>query len=223
MGREEQGVTALRTTPVNVQTTNEVRNSTIVYFQGDCFPLISTTRFKAGRLKDFAHNWKKLTSDAFILDTVQHCHIEFKQGSSCDQHNVRVQKFNSTEQNIIDAEILRLCEKGVLEETTHCKGEFISPIFTRRKKDGTYRLIISLKEFNENVEYHHFKMESIQSVINAVTSNCFMASIDIKDAYYSVPIAPEHRKYGSSRRANSFSIPAFPMGWLAVHVCLLSC
>ena len=28
-----------------------------------------------------------------------------------------------------------------------------------------------------------------------VTTNCFMASIDIKDAYYSVPIAPEHRKY----------------------------
>ena len=180
---------------MNVQTTNEVRNTNIVFFQGDCFPIISTTQFKAGRLKDFAHNWKKLTSDAFILDTVQHCHIEFKQGSSCDQHNVRVQKFNSTEQNIIDAEILRLCEKGVLEETTHCKGEFISPIFTRRKKDGTYRLILNLKEFNENVEYHHFKMESIQSVINMVTPNCFMASIDIKDAYYSVPIAPEHRKY----------------------------
>ena len=178
---------------MNVQTTNEVRNTNIVFFQGDCFPIISTTQFKAGRLKDFAHNWKKLTSDAFILDTVQHCHIEFKQGSSCDQHNVRVQKFNSTEQNIIDAEILRLCEKGVLEETTHCKGEFISPIFTRRKKDGTYRLILNLKEFNENVEYHHFKMESIQSVINMVRPNCFMASIDIKDAYYSVPT--EHRKY----------------------------
>ena len=113
-----------------------------------------------------------------MLDTVQHCHIEFKQGSSCDQHNLRVQRFNSIEENVIDAEILRLCEKGVLEETIHCKEEFISPIFTRRKKDGTYRLIISLKEFNENVEYHHFKMESIQLVINTVTSNCFMASID---------------------------------------------
>ena len=87
------------------------------------------------------------------------------------------------------------CEKGVLEETTHCKGEFISPIFTRRKKDGSYRLILNLKEFNENVEYHHFKMDSIQSVINMVTPNCFMASIDIKDAQYSLPIAPEHRKY----------------------------
>ena len=41
---------------------------------------------------------------------------------------------NSIEENIIDTEILRLCEKGVLEETTHCKGECISPIFTRRKK-----------------------------------------------------------------------------------------
>ena len=38
-------------------------------------------------------------------------------------------------------------------------------------------------------------MERIQSVINMITPNCFMASIDIKYAYYSVPIAPEHRKY----------------------------
>lgn len=28
-----------------------------------------------------------------------------------------------------------------------------------------------------------------------VTPNFFMATIDIKDAYFSVPIAPEHRKY----------------------------
>ena len=84
---------------MNVQTTNEVRNTNIVFFKGDCFPIVSTTQFKAGRLKDFAHNWKKLTSDAFILDTVQHCHIEFKQGSSCDQHHVRVQKSNSTERS----------------------------------------------------------------------------------------------------------------------------
>lgn len=28
-----------------------------------------------------------------------------------------------------------------------------------------------------------------------VTPNCLMASIDMKDAYYSVPIAPKHQKY----------------------------
>ena len=175
-----------------MQTTNEVRNANMVNFQGDCFPLVSTTQFYAGRLKEFAHNWGKLTHDAFILDAVQHCHIEFKQNSKCDQHTVRIQRFNSTEENIINSEILTLCEKG---ETTHCDGEFISPIFIRRKKDDTYRLILNLKEFNENAEYHHFKMESIQSVIKLVTLNCYMASMDIKDAYYPVPIAPEHRKY----------------------------
>ena len=61
------------------------------------------------------------TSDAFILDTVQLFHIEFRRGSSGNQHNVRVQRFNSTDDNIIDVEILRLCEKGVLQEIIHCK------------------------------------------------------------------------------------------------------
>ena len=37
---------------------------------------------------------------------------------------------------------------------------FISPMFTKHKKDGTYHMILSL-----TVEYHHLKMESIRSVI----------------------------------------------------------
>ena len=154
-----------------MQTTNEVRNSTrIVYFQGDCFPLISTTQFKARRLKDFAHNWKKMTSDAFLLDTVQHCHIEFKQGSSCDQQNV--QRFNSIEENIIDAEILRLCEKGVLEETTHCKGEFKYPIFTRRK-DAQMELSASaksdLKWWIDNIQQSEKKISPLNPDIVLTT------------------------------------------------------
>ena len=28
-----------------------------------------------------------------------------------------------------------------------------------------------------------------------MTSNCYTATIDIKDAYYTVPIAAEHQKY----------------------------
>ena len=32
-------------------------------------------------------------------------------------------------------------------------------------------------------------------VLNLITPNCFMAKVDIKDAYYSVPIMEEHQKY----------------------------
>ena len=38
-------------------------------------------------------------------------------------------------------------------------------------------------------------MESINQVIDIVRTNMYMASIDLKDAFYSIPIHPEHHKY----------------------------
>ena len=38
-------------------------------------------------------------------------------------------------------------------------------------------------------------METLDSAIYFLEQNCFMASIDLKDAYFSIPIACEHRKY----------------------------
>ena len=38
-------------------------------------------------------------------------------------------------------------------------------------------------------------METIRYAIQLVRPNCFLASIDLKDAYFSVPIAQEHRKF----------------------------
>ena len=122
-GREEQGAKDLTEPPADiVQTPDEVRHSPLICLKG-------TAQFKAGRLKKFVHNWRKLTSNPFILDTVQHCHIEFGLGASCNRHTVKIQTFNSEEDNIINAEISRLCAKGVLEETSHCTGKFISPTF----------------------------------------------------------------------------------------------
>lgn len=150
----------------------------------------------AGRLKHFVQEWEIITSDPVILDSVQHCHIDFV------DNEIPVQKqisgnilFSSKEKEIIDLEIDKLKLKGVIEETFHSDGEFISPIFLRRKKDNSYRLILNLKEFNQNVEYYHFKMENLQHAIRLMQKGCFMASMDLKDAYYSVPFAKEHRKY----------------------------
>ena len=44
------------------------------------------------------------------------------------------------------------------------------------------------KKLNSFVENSDFKMESIHAVLNLVTPNCWMASLDFKDAYYSVKI-----------------------------------
>ena len=74
-------------------------------------------------------------------------------------------------------------------------GQIVSGIFLLPKKDGTFRLIVNLKHSNEFVIHHHFKMVSLQTITKLVTSNCFMASIDMKDAYYSIPFKSEDRKY----------------------------
>ena len=75
------------------------------------------------------------------------------------------------------------------------KGDFMSSTFTREKWDGSYRMILNLKQLNKHIEYEHFKMESVQSVLNIIRPNCWMASVDLKDAFYTVPIQPDHQKF----------------------------
>ena len=99
------------------------------------------------------------------------------------------------EQHAIDTEIDKLLAKGAITPSSHEGGEYLSPIFTRAKKYGSFRLILNLKCLTTHVQYHHFKMDSLNTVLEMVKSSCFMASIDLKDAYYSVPNATVDQKY----------------------------
>lgn len=108
-------------------------------------------------------------------------------------------KFSDLEQTQIDQELTEFLNKGIIEPVyTEDNEEFISNIFIRPKSDGGIRVILNLKQFNEKfMEKIHFKMESLQSTINAMSKNCYFASVDLKDAYYSVPIRACDRKYFS--------------------------
>lgn len=129
-----------------------------------------------------------------ILDTVKGLNIDFIanpwQGKVPSQ-----KKFSLGESKIIESEINKLLVKGVIIPTTHEPGEFISTIFLRPKPDGTHRMILNLKKLNESVVYRHFKMDTLWTVVRMMKPNCYMASIDIKDAYYSVPVADSDKKY----------------------------
>lgn len=56
-------------------------------------------------------------------------------------------------------------------------------------------MILNLKPLNEFVAYHYFKMDTLRTAIKVIRPRCFMASVDLKDAYYSIPIAQEDRKF----------------------------
>ena len=38
-------------------------------------------------------------------------------------------------------------------------------------------------------------MDTLEAAISMMKPGCFMASVDLKDAYYTVPIHPSHQKY----------------------------
>ena len=95
----------------------------------------------------------------------------------------------------LSVEIKNLLHKGVIEECQHEEGEYSAPIYQTPKSDGSFRMILNLKKLNDYMPYIHFKTETIKSLLNMVTPNCYMAKSDIKLAYYSIPILPEQQKF----------------------------
>ena len=145
--------------------------------------------------EDYLHQPVLKFSAGQLKDHVGFYHIEFEANTPVQPYPPKQIYFSPSEGEIITKEISKLLHKGVLEKTEYAVGDFLSTIFVRPKKDGSYRLILNLKPLNEFVSYHHFKMDTIQTDLNLMPPGCFMASVDLKDAYYSVPVAKEDRKY----------------------------
>ena len=168
----------------------------------------------AGQLQNYIANWQRITSDPVILDVVAHCHIEFEDEPLLSSNIARPQcTFSTSEQIIVDNEIEKFLEKGIIEPSIYETCRVISPIFTRVKKDGSHRVIFNLKKLNESVSYHHFKMDTLETALKLMTENCFMTSLDLKNAYYSIPIAKEHQKYLKFVWNNElYAFTCLPMG-----------
>ena len=151
--------------------------------------------FFGGKVSQFLHNWYKITSDTWLFKQITGYQLEFisKPVQYALPHQI---KFSDIELKYVDTEVQKLLTKRVIERVTYReKDEFISSIFLRPKKDGTYRLILNLKHLNRDVEHVHFKMETLKSAVTLMTNNCWFASIDLKDAYYSIPVDAVDRKY----------------------------
>jgi hypothetical protein len=57
-------------------------------------------------------------------------------------------------------------------------------------------MILDLKECNhDQVEHVKFKMETLKTVTELITPGCWFYSLDLKDAYYSMPVHEDMRKY----------------------------
>lgn len=110
--------------------------------------------------------------------------------------NARAQyNFSENEQDIIGKEIIKLLELQVIVEVEPRTDQILSPIFLKPKKNGEYRMVLNLKQLNEYIPYKHFKMETFESALTLISKGSYMASIDLRHAYYSIQIAEEQQIY----------------------------
>lgn len=70
-------------------------------------------------------------------------------------------------------------------------------IFSKDSKNiGNVRLILNLKQFNEkHLDKVHFKIETLDMALRSMRKNCWFASVDLADAFYSIPVAKSNRKF----------------------------
>ena len=128
--------------------------------------------YPVGRLKQFVSVWQTITSDYSVLSSIKGVKIEFvdypKQTMIPEDYNCKCNwgcYHWQTNRKVF-------LQTGVIETTTHSEVEYISNIFIRPKKDGSYRLILNLKNLNQFVQCHHFKMENFKSAITWMSPNC---------------------------------------------------
>lgn len=149
----------------------------------------------AGKLRNHQTFWNSLTTDTNILNIIQGYQIEFTMKPYQYKPRITPIPKNMEKAKVIQDEINSLLQKqAILPVQSHPK-EFISIIFLVPKKSGGMRPIINLKPLNRFIETIHFKMETLQTVLNLIQEGYFLISMDLKDAYFSIPIHLLHRKY----------------------------
>ena len=95
-------------------------------------------------------------------------------------------------------EVEAMLAKGAVEIARDPGPGFYSLLFLVEKATGGWRPVIDLSHLNDFVQLTSFKMETVASVLLSVREGDFLASLDLKDSYFQIPI------HGSSRKLLRF-------------------
>lgn len=103
--------------------------------------------------------------------------------------------FSKVESTSVENELKHLLQIKAIRKCNPTTGQFISDIFLIPKSDGSMRFILNLKKLNKFVYTEHFKMEDVRTATKLMTKDCFMINIDLKEAYFLLPIHETHTKF----------------------------
>ena len=102
-----------------------------------------------------------------------------------------------TRRKALSQEVSTLLEKKAIEivDPQTQQGGFYSVYFLVPKKEGGFRPILALRGLNSFLKVLPFHMLKTAEVLQAFARQSWFTSINLKDAYFHVPIAPHHMPY----------------------------
>ena len=98
--------------------------------------------------------------------------------------------------SVLDLQVVEMLGKGAIERVDNpASPGFYSRLFTVPKPSGGYRPILDLSPLNKFLKKVTFKMDSPDSIRGILRRGDWATSLDLKDAYFHVPISPKDRKW----------------------------
>ncbi len=94
------------------------------------------------------------------------------------------------------SEVMTLLEKRAIERVPPAQSEssFYSRYFLVPKKDGGLRPILDLRRLNHALMRRSFRIIKLKQILSQIRTGDWFCSLDLKDAYFHIQIAPHHRR-----------------------------
>uniref|UniRef100_T1IKJ9 Uncharacterized protein n=1 Tax=Strigamia maritima TaxID=126957 RepID=T1IKJ9_STRMM len=138
--------------------------------------------FTPGSLKHYLVQWEQITRNPFVLHSIMGLSFTFI--DEILNSNSRLEyKMSKLESDAMTVAILELQKSGIIEVVSPVADQYLSPVFPVPKPDGSVRVILNLKSFNENLEYVYFKMALIRDAISLMKQGQLMFKIDLKTPF----------------------------------------
>ena len=150
------------------------------------------------RLQSFWQEWAKISADECVVEVLRNGYrIPFESLPPLSvepipfrSYHLRTERFE-----VLDAEITDMEKKQAIEEVPTPDPGFYSRMFVVPKASGGFRPMIDLSTLNKAITLTKFKMETPKSVLSSIRKGDWMISIDLKDAYFHIPIHLDSRKF----------------------------
>ena len=139
--------------------------------------------------------WKALDPPSFVLEAIKGHFLSFHSRPPLVAASPSLEtRVASSQTESLSEAVRELIKKGAIEPAPDNPG-FYSRLFTVPKKDGSLRPVINLKPLNMFISVPKFRMASVSTVARMIHDGDWATSLDLKDAFFHVPIHNRHRRF----------------------------